>query len=207
MAPPPSVKFNRFLGKIKNTFGQKMFLAPSIVFASKFLGINFDDYLDLLYPAWGGAIVISCVVSIILYQKIYKENDTENYITVSSSTIGVPGSETEESMSVLEYDLAELSKLVFQSGMHTMITTGLHTYMGVTFPLVLQSIMMPINLKDSSLVQVHMLRKEASGELGRPWPDATNPFSKFMQQRDQAEAMQMKLALKREKKALKKKAK
>eukprot|EP00729_Bicosta_minor_P030089 gene30089-7352_t len=58
----------------------------------------------------------------------------------------------------------------------------LHMYMGVTFPLVLQSIMMPLNLKSGALV-------------------------KFIEQRDQAERMKMKMDLKREKKALKKKSK
>ena len=44
----------------------------------------------------------------------------------------------------------------------------LHMYMGVTFPLVLQSIMMPLNLKSGALVKVHMLGEPAKGELGRP---------------------------------------
>ena len=42
---------------------------------------------------------------------------------------------------------------------------------------------------------------------GRPFPDVTNPFTKFIEQRDQAERMKMKMDLKREKKALKKKSK
>ena len=40
MAPPVGVRFQRFLGRIKNALSQKIFIAPCIVFGSKLLGVS-----------------------------------------------------------------------------------------------------------------------------------------------------------------------
>jgi hypothetical protein len=63
------------------------------------------------------------------------------------------------------YDIAELTKLIFQHVVHTIITLTLLNYMGVSFPLVLQTIMLPLNLKSGALVQIHMYEQPAKGKL------------------------------------------
>ena len=42
------------------------------------------------------------VVAVMLYKKIYAENNTEQMVTVVSSQLGQPGTATEEIMTVLE---------------------------------------------------------------------------------------------------------
>lgn len=79
-------------------------------------------------------------------------------------------------VTICEYDIAELKKLIQQTVVGVAILGFLHFKFDFVQPLILQSIFPFKNLLSSPLAKIHIFGKSAeSGELKRPWK-APSPF-------------------------------
>ncbi|KAG4304254.1 hypothetical protein PORY_002435 [Pneumocystis oryctolagi] len=134
--------------------------------------INFDDPNILFY------IRCLCIVSNILIALIYyicyisiqKKNDltTLKYIKSANPISG----QTEEQLivtTVKEYDTSELKKALKQSLIGFCMIAIMHLYFKFSQPLLVQSILPLKGVLESKIVQLHIWKKPATGELKRPF--------------------------------------
>jgi hypothetical protein len=88
-----------------------------------------------------------------------------------------------EKVTLYEHDVREFRKVLMSNIMGGCMVSMLHFSFKVVPPLLLQSIMMPLNLWDGNLWQVHVLSRgeKDNAKLRRPWeePEQKSPFAAF----------------------------
>ena len=86
-----------------------------------------------------------------------------------------------ENLTYFEHDMREIGKAFTNQLVGFGVVGVMHLYMKVNPPLLLQTVMMPMNLWDMPVFQVHALGKDATKTpaLKRPWKpeEQPNPFA------------------------------
>ncbi|EMR09273.1 hypothetical protein PNEG_02608 [Pneumocystis murina B123] len=134
--------------------------------------INFDDpevlfYIRCLCIA---SNVIIALTYYLCYISIRRKNDltTLKYIKSSTSMSG----QSEQQLvvtTVREYDTIELKKAIKQSFIGACMIAVMHLYFKFSQPLLVQSILPLKTVLEGKIVQLHLWKKSASGELKRPF--------------------------------------
>ena len=107
------------------------------------------------------------------------------------------------SVSICQYDLAKLQESKFQYVMTAAISSLMHFHWGYTQPLVMLSVMLPLQIWDNKAVKHHMFGQDVGP---RPWAaaNADNPLAQWAE-RKKAEAEEAEKASKPTKAESKKK--
>ncbi|KTW26599.1 hypothetical protein T552_02608 [Pneumocystis carinii B80] len=132
--------------------------------------INFDDpevlfYIRCLCIA---SNVIIALVYYLCYISIRRKNDLTTLKYIKSSMSG----QSEEQLvvtTVKEYDTIELKKAIKQSFVGVCMIAVMHLYFKFSQPLLVQSILPLKTVLEGKIVQLHLWKKSASGELKRPF--------------------------------------
>ncbi|KAG2017295.1 inorganic phosphate transporter, variant 2 [Coprinopsis cinerea AmutBmut pab1-1] len=136
--------------------------------------IPFDDPVTLNYVRLGYVVVqlIALATYYYLSTVVKKKNDQTvlKYVEPAAPMSGEPGKVV--TTTVRDYDLQEVSKLLRSTYTGLAMMAVMHLYFKFTQPLFVQSLMGLKNLYDAKLVAIHLLGKEPSGELSRPFKTA-----------------------------------
>jgi hypothetical protein len=163
----------------------KMFIAPLLLLGSKKMGIDYSDPAILFKVRAGFACAMALCISAcaLMYLLVHrrKKKLTEDKVQVTSKDPMDGGKEKIESLTLFEHDLREVQKAFTNQVFGFGIVVAMHVYMKVNPPLLLQTVMLPMNLFDMPVVQVHLLGKKPVGKLARPWKpeEKTNPFGEM----------------------------
>ena len=164
----------------------KMFIAPVLLLGGKRLGIDYKDAQTITNIRM--CFVTSMTLLIGLFSIVYfrlqaaKKRLEEDKVRVKSKDLAT-GETKEEEVTLYEHDFRELKKVLSSNLMGAAMVSLMHSYMKVVPPLLLQSIMMPLNLSETQLFQVHVLGRTSAthANLKRPWePEPVkSPFAAF----------------------------
>ena len=164
----------------------KMFIAPVLLLGGKRLGIDYKDAQTITNIRM--CFVTSMTLLIGLFSIVYfrlqaaKKRLEEDKVRVKSKDLAT-GETKEEEVTLYEHDFREFKKVLSSNLMGAAMVSLMHSYMKVVPPLLLQSIMMPLNLSETQLFQVHVLGRTSAthANLKRPWePEPVkSPFAAF----------------------------
>jgi len=168
------------------TISPKMFISPVLLMGGKRLGIDYKDPTHVMKIRMCFVVAMTALalafaflwVRIVGKKKKLEEDTCE--VKVKDDKTG----ETKtEKISLYEHDVREFRKVLTSNIMGGIMVTVLHFTFKVVPPLLLQSIMMPLNLWDGNLVQVHVLGRgeKDDAKFKRPWeePVQKSPFAAF----------------------------
>jgi len=162
----------------------KMFISPVLLLRSKRLGIDYKNpehvmNIRLIFLLSMTAVVLALAalwMSITRKKKKLEEDSVE--VKVKNAQTGEVKT---EKVSLYEHDVREFRKVLTSFFTGCMMTSGIHAFFKVVPPLLLQSIMMPLNLWDGNLWQAHVLGRSETKypALKRPWqePEQKSPFA------------------------------
>ncbi len=163
----------------------KMFIAPLLLLGSKKIGIDYTDASILNRVRTGFAIAMAlclsaCALMYLIVQR-KKKKLQENKVQVTSKDPMDGGKEKVETLTHFEHDVREVSKAFTNQLFGFGVVIAMHTYFKVNPPLLLQQIMLPMNLMEMPVVQVHLLGRKPEGKLARPWKpeEKPNPFGEM----------------------------
>ena len=142
-----------------------------------------------------GSLLVQWTMSIVARKKDtarLKEPGPGQYIDQAKAADG--------SVSIEEYDLAKLKEARTQLIMSAVLICGIHYKWGIVQPLLITSVMMPLQLWDCKALAIHLLGQKHA----RPWAaaGANNPLSQWVV-RQKAEAAQAEAAQAERKESLK----
>lgn len=162
----------------------KMFISPVLLLGSKRLGIDYKNpehvmkiRLTFVCSMTLVALALAALWLSITRKKKKLEEDSVEVKVKNAQT----GESKTEKVSLYEHDVREFRKVLTSILTGGMMTSGIHLGFKVVPPLLLQSIMMPLNLWDGNLWQVHVLGRSEKKypALKRPWqePEQKSPFA------------------------------
>jgi len=168
------------------TISPKMFISPVLLMGGKRLGIDYKDPTHVMkirmcfvVATTALALAFAFLWVRIVGKKKKLEEDTCEVKVKDDKT----GETKTEKISLYEHDVREFRKVLTSNIMGGIMVTVLHFSFKVVPPLLLQSIMMPLNLWDGNLVQVHVLGRgeKDDAKFKRPWeePVQKSPFAAF----------------------------
>eukprot|EP00906_Rhabdomonas_costata_P020828 RCo030309 len=146
--------------------------------------IDFNDSgnVVILRIAYGWIQVLLAAGLLIVFFQVRGKHDTTQIRVPVVAKFGETVPEgSMEVVTVRDYDLEQLKKLVIQLSVALAITALLHMKWGFTHPLFFQCFINPYKFYESPLTKLHILGHPAKGALLRPWPEE-KPFgdwSKF----------------------------
>ena len=115
------------------------------------------------------------------------KNKEKGTVTVTSPPKPFSDEEPKsERISIAEYDMRELNKVLQQTFMSAAILIVVHMWLKSLQPLIFQSIMPLKTLVTSNLFQIYVLKRKAEGSLERPWKEAS-PFADMLQNQGEKE--------------------
>jgi hypothetical protein len=139
-------------------------VACSLNLHGDIVGVGFEHW-------WVVLVLNSCLFSV-MFQKVFANRDKHIVKTKDKDVEGEP-----IEMTVLEYDLQQLRNLFSQLAMQSGMVVAIHLYAEYTFPILLQVMLLPYTLVTHPTFKIHMKNQDPSGDLSRPFNDATgNPF-------------------------------
>jgi len=133
-------------------------------------------YITELRIAFALVVVLKFLVIAYLY-KLCKGCAINGNVEVTEK--GLDGVEAKKTLTVQEYDCAQVTKSIGQAAVALAITCGVHYKWGNPTPLLFQCLMTPIGLLDDSLVKIHLLGHAATGKLQRPFKATTSPMQEL----------------------------
>lgn len=163
----------------------KMFIAPLLLLGSKKLGIDYSDPATLTNVRMAFALAMAlCVSSCALMYAIVnrkKKKLTEDKVEVTTKDPMDGGKEKTETLTHFEHDVREVGKAFTNQIFGFGVVGAMHVYMKVNPPLLLQTVMLPMNLIEMPVFQCTLLGRKAEGKLARPWKpeEKPNPFSEM----------------------------
>jgi len=183
----------------------KMFIAPLLLLGSKKMGIDYSDpaILNNVRMAFALAMAL-CVSSCALMYAIVqrkKKKLTEDKVEVTTKDPMDGGKEKVETLTHFEHDVREVGKAFTNQLFGFGVVAAMHVYFKVNPPLLLQTVMLPMNLIEMPVFQVTLLGRKAEHKLARPWKpeEKANPFSEMAKAfGNPEEEEQKKLAAKKE---------
>uniref|UniRef100_A0A7S3JS43 Inorganic phosphate transporter n=1 Tax=Aureoumbra lagunensis TaxID=44058 RepID=A0A7S3JS43_9STRA len=156
----------------------RMFIVPAFMLGIRFLKIEFTEYVVILRIAY----VVAMLTSISVYAyliRLAKANTDDTKVQVIEK-VPTSGAEARRTLTVGEYDAEEAFKKIKSLGFGMCVVAFIHLKWGSPMPLLLQSVMTPVNLSDDPLVKIHFFKAPATGKLKRPFK-VSNPFQQLME--------------------------
>ncbi|KTW30568.1 uncharacterized protein T551_01851 [Pneumocystis jirovecii RU7] len=146
--------------------------------------INFDDPEVLFYirSLCIASNIIIALTYYICYISIKRKNvdlTTLKYIRPTNPMSG----QSEEQLvvtTIKEYDISELKKAIKQSLIGFCMILVMHLYFKFSQPLLVQSILPLKTVLEGKIVQLHLWRRPATGELKRPFKKPSGLFGVSM---------------------------
>lgn len=158
----------------------KMFISPVLLMGSKRLGIDFKNPEHVMKIRMGfvfSMTVLSLALAALwLTMKRRKKKLDEDQVEVKVKDMQT-GVEKAEKVTLYEHDVQEFRKVLAGIIMSGVMACGMHFGFKVGPPLLLQSIMLPLNLWDGNLWQMHMLGRDEKHN-----PALKRPFQAVKQQ-------------------------
>ena len=163
----------------------KMFIAPIVLMGSKRLGIDWNDEDTKLKirMAFTISVTVCYLVIFYMYKQVKRKEKklSEDTVEVTAKDPYNNGEEKKETLTYYEHDLREVKKAGTSQAFGFLMTSVLHFYFKLNPPIVLQTIMLPLNMMETPAFQVHILGKDGSEnkKLQRPWmpEEKPNPFA------------------------------
>ena len=163
----------------------KMFIAPIVLMGSKRLGIDWNDEDTKLKirMAFTISVMVCYLVIFYMYKQVKRKEKklSEDTVEVTAKDPYNNGEEKKETLTYYEHDLREVKKAGTSQAFGFLMTSVLHFYFKLNPPIVLQTIMLPLNMMETPAFQVHVLGKDGSAnkKLQRPWmpEEKPNPFA------------------------------
>ena len=163
----------------------KMFIAPIVLMGSKRLGIdwNDEDTKMKIRMAFTISVTVCYLVIFYMYKQVKRKEKklSEDTVEVTAKDPYNNGEEKKETLTYYEHDLREVKKAGTSQAFGFLMTSVLHFYFKLNPPIVLQTIMLPLNMMETPAFQVHILGKDGSEnkKLQRPWmpEEKPNPFA------------------------------
>jgi|TARA_B100001250_G_scaffold302017_1_gene263710 hypothetical protein len=163
----------------------KMFIAPIVLMGSKRLGIdwNDEDTKMKIRMAFTISVTVCYLVIFYMYKQVKRKEKklSEDTVEVTAKDPYNNGEEKKETLTYYEHDLREVKKAGTSQAFGFLMTSVLHFYFKLNPPIVLQTIMLPLNMMETPAFQVHVLGKDGSEnkKLQRPWmpEEKPNPFA------------------------------
>jgi len=163
----------------------KMFIAPIVLMGSKRLGIDWNDEDTKLKirMAFTISVTVCYLVIFYMYKQVKRKEKklSEDTVDVTAKDPYNNGEEKKETLTYYEHDLREVKKAGTSQAFGFLMTSVLHFYFKLNPPIVLQTIMLPLNMMETPAFQVHVLEKDGSAnkKLQRPWmpEEKPNPFA------------------------------
>ena len=163
----------------------KMFIAPIVLMGSKRLGIdwNDEDTKMKIRMAFTTSVTVCYLVIFYMYKQVKRKEKklSEDTVEVTAKDPYNNGEEKKETLTYYEHDLREVKKAGTSQAFGFLMTSVLHFYFKLNPPIVLQTIMLPLNMMETPAFQVHVLEKDGSAnkKLQRPWmpEEKPNPFA------------------------------
>ena len=163
----------------------KMFIAPIVLMGSKRLGIdwNDEDTKMKIRMAFTISVTVCYLLIFYMYKQVKRKEKklSEDTVEVTAKDPYNNGEEKKETLTYYEHDLREVKKAGTSQAFGFLMTSVLHFYFKLNPPIVLQTIMLPLNMMETPAFQVHVLEKDGSAnkKLQRPWmpEEKPNPFA------------------------------
>jgi len=157
----------------------KALLAPALLIGINKSGVDLADETNQMYVrcAFGAVCAATLLGWLWVRSLVTAANQTKDHqrCTVKTKPPGA-AEETSQNMSWMEYDLSEVQKQISSQLMGMLVSGGLHYWKGITQPLLLQCVMMPMGFMDSPLFSIHVRGKH----LARPFPAPPNPLADLL---------------------------
>lgn len=153
----------------------KMFIAPLLLLGGKKLGIDYEvpEILFRVRVAFAIVMALSLSACALMYVLANgkRKKLSEDKVEVRTKDPMNGGKEKVEILTHFEHDVREIGKAFTNQLFGFGVVGAMHLYMKVNPPLLLQTVMMPMNLWDMPVFQVHFLGKDtnSSAKLKRPW--------------------------------------
>ena len=110
-----------------------------------------------------------------MYSKIEKKNDQTKLVYTEQKSAFDNSEPSEIETTVKEYDQSQLKSAMSQWVLSLVIILVMHGYFGYIRPLTLQVVLGIKTVLSGPLAQIHILGKDATGSLSRPFKVAS-PF-------------------------------
>ena len=152
-----------------------MLVAPLLLLGGKKLGIDYEVPEVLLRVRFAFMLVMALSLSAcaLMYAIVNRKQKklSENKVEVRTKDPMAGGKEKVEILTHFEHDVREVGKAFTNQLFGFGVVGAMHIYMKVNPPLLLQTVMMPMNLWEMPVFQVHFLGKDtnSSPKLKRPW--------------------------------------
>ena len=153
----------------------KMLVAPLLLLGGKKLGIDYEvpEVLSRVRLAFMIVMALSLSACALMYGIVSRKQKklSENKVEVRTNDPMAGGKEKVEILTHFEHDLREVGKAFTNQLFGFGVVGAMHIYMKVNPPLLLQTVMMPMNLWEMTVFQVHFLGKDtnSSPKFKRPW--------------------------------------
>lgn len=164
----------------------KMFISPVLLMGGKRLGIDYKDPAHVMKIRMCFVVAMTTLAlafAFLWVRLVGKKKKLEEDACEVKVKDAKTGESKTEKISLYEHDVREFRKVLTSNIMGGIMVTVLHFSFKVVPPLLLQSIMMPLNLWDGNLVQVHVLGRgeKDDAKFKRPWeePVQKSPFAAF----------------------------
>ena len=154
-----------------------------------------DQNVTILRAVFATAMICGYLALTFCISKVKRRNDGDRVADPGTSMYLKDADKAADgSVSVRTYDNAKLQEAKMQFVMSGAISCFVHLQWGYTQPLVIMSIMQPLQLLDNKAVQVHLRGKSGPG-YERPWKAAAsgNPLAQWAENK-KAEAERMSAA-------------
>lgn len=151
-----------------------MALVLGLVQVANRLKLDEPENVGYVRMAYAASLVVQLFIMGYMYSRIQKKKDETKLVYTEPASYGNT-EPTQVETTVKEYDESQLKSAMTQWVLSLAIILGMHSYWGYIRPLTLQVVLGIKTVLSSPIAQIHVLGKEAVGDLSRPFKVA-NPF-------------------------------
>eukprot|EP01112_Ceratiomyxa_fruticulosa_P000761 TRINITY_DN1068_c0_g2_i1.p1 TRINITY_DN1068_c0_g2~~TRINITY_DN1068_c0_g2_i1.p1 ORF type:complete len:201 (-),score=52.43 TRINITY_DN1068_c0_g2_i1:20-622(-) len=161
--------------------GMEMFIMLPMIFIIQKIDFTVPRNVLIVQSAFAIIQTLLLLASTYIYTRINARNDTSTINVVVSK----PGEETRtETQTVRDHDMAALKKFVTQLIMGTAITAFLYFKWAIVPPLLMQSVINPMNFYKTQLFKIFILGENEANHP-RPWKEDNPMAGLFGQQQEE----------------------
>ena len=154
-------------------FSPKMLMVPALMLGLRALKLDLTGYVVWLRVLYVSS-TLACGLVYFYISRLAQESKETGKVEVIDKMAG--DAQKRRSLSIGEYDAEEAMKKIKSSAFAVCVVAFIHYKWGSPMPLLLQSIMQPMNLTDDPLVKIYLFGKAATGKCQRPFKVA-NPIA------------------------------
>eukprot|EP00013_Stygamoeba_regulata_P023651 CAMPEP_0177644544 /NCGR_PEP_ID=MMETSP0447-20121125/8746_1 /TAXON_ID=0 /ORGANISM="Stygamoeba regulata, Strain BSH-02190019" /LENGTH=215 /DNA_ID=CAMNT_0019146915 /DNA_START=141 /DNA_END=788 /DNA_ORIENTATION=+ len=163
----------------------KMFVMLPIIFAARQIDWTVEENLLKARIAFALVHAALVILGVYLLYKIKKSR------IANVKVPAIPGDETSKETTVWEHDVAKLRQWATTMTLTLCITLVMHIKFGFVPPLLIQSVMNPVNFSSNQLFKTWIVGDAQAEGLGeRPWKEEkpANPFASLLGQEDASDS-------------------